>query len=229
MARGAPLKHFGHRMLTDLAAVWTAKVWLSDNGVDTSHVHVVYTDNMGQPAWGPDNFQPILESLGFKSYEPREMLYDTNEHHIRLLMNIREHGFGLPARIPWAPATNRTVVLASRDPEIRKKAGFRASRLLLNEAELLAALRTIPDIHVHQVELGTVPMKEVVLLLEKTSLFLGYVNNNDTRQTPGVQQSKNLNHYANLVVDVDAVLKLVKAMLHVQQAAMMRYSFDENV
>lgn len=30
-------------MLTDLAAVWTAKVWLSDNGVDTSHVHVVYT------------------------------------------------------------------------------------------------------------------------------------------------------------------------------------------
>lgn len=56
-----------------------------------------------------------------------------------------------------------------------------------------------------------------------------YVNNNDTRQTPGVQQSNNLNHYANLVVDVDAVLKLVKAMLHVQQAAMMRYSFDDNV
>ncbi|WIA11933.1 hypothetical protein OEZ85_012015 [Tetradesmus obliquus] len=161
IARGQPLKHFGHRKLTDLAALWTAKVWLSDNGVDTSHVHVVYTDNMGQPAWGLDNFKPILESLGFNSYEPRagpmlcfeevilmphifspkwykapgsnkelymwqapEMLYDTNEHHIKLLMNIREHGFGLPASIPWAPATNRTVVLASRDPEIRKKAGF---------------------------------------------------------------------------------------------------------
>jgi hypothetical protein len=26
---------------------------------------------MGKPAWGPNNFQPILESLGFKSYEPR--------------------------------------------------------------------------------------------------------------------------------------------------------------
>jgi hypothetical protein len=50
-----------------------------------------------------------------------EMLYDTNEHHIKLLMNLREYGFGLPARIPWAPATNRTVVLASRDPDIRKK------------------------------------------------------------------------------------------------------------
>lgn len=35
------------------------------------------------------------------------------------------------------------------------RAGFRASRLLLNEAELLAALRTIPDIHVHQVRSTT--------------------------------------------------------------------------
>ncbi|WIA11932.1 hypothetical protein OEZ85_012014 [Tetradesmus obliquus] len=137
----------------------------------------------------------------------------------------------------------------------------------MNEAELLAALRTIPDIHVQQVELGTLPIKEVVLLLEKTSLFLGYhgagfdnmvflprgaavleilpkgtahsplypslahrtgktftryVNNNDTRQD-------NLGHYARLEVDVDAVLKLVKAMLRVQAAAMMRYSFDDNV
>jgi hypothetical protein len=49
------------------------------------------------------------------------MLYDTNDQHIKLLMNIREHGLGLPARIPFAPATNRTVVLASRDPEIRKR------------------------------------------------------------------------------------------------------------
>ncbi|KAF6252431.1 hypothetical protein COO60DRAFT_1628548 [Scenedesmus sp. NREL 46B-D3] len=176
------------RMLTDLAALWTAKVWLTDNGVDVSHVRVVYADDMGQPAWGPDNFWPILESLGFKSYEPRvghmlcfedvilmphmyspkwykpagtdkvlymwqapEMLYDTDEQHMKLLMNIREHGLGLPARIPFAPAASRTIVLASRDPEIRKKAGFRPSRMLLNEAELLAALRTIPDVHVHQV------------------------------------------------------------------------------
>jgi hypothetical protein len=35
------------------------------------------------------------------------------------------------------------------------RAGFRPSRLLLNEAELVAALRTIPDIHVHQVMLIT--------------------------------------------------------------------------
>jgi hypothetical protein len=49
-----------------------------------------------------------------------------------------------------------------------------------------------------------------------------YVNNNDTRQ------NNNLGHYANLVVDVEAVMKLVKSMLRVQQAAMMCYSFDNN-
>lgn len=50
-----------------------------------------------------------------------------------------------------------------------------------------------------------------------------YVNTNATRQ------NNNLSHYAHLVVDVDAVMKLVKAMLRVQQAAMTRYSFDDNV
>jgi hypothetical protein len=50
-----------------------------------------------------------------------------------------------------------------------------------------------------------------------------YVNDNDARQ------AGRLDHSANLVVDVDAIMKLVKAMLRVQQAAMMRYSFDENV
>jgi hypothetical protein len=38
-----------------------------------------------------------------------------------------------------------------------------------------------------------------------------------------------LDHFADLEVDVAAVMKLVKAMLRVQQAAMMRYSFDSNI
>ena len=50
-------------------------------------------------------------------------------------------------------------------------------------------------------------------------LCFRYVNEDPKRQSSH-------NHYANLNVDVKAVMMLVDAMLRVQQAAMRRYSFD---
>jgi len=70
MARDSPLQHFGHRMLTDLPALFALRTYLVENGVDVRHVRVIFTDDLGLPSWGPDNYKPILQSLGYKSYEP---------------------------------------------------------------------------------------------------------------------------------------------------------------
>lgn len=50
-----------------------------------------------------------------------EMLYDADPFHIGMVGHIRKHGFGLPERLPFAPAFNRTIVLASRNAQIRTK------------------------------------------------------------------------------------------------------------
>jgi hypothetical protein len=68
MARAHHLSHFGHRMLSDLPALFALRLFLMNSGVDTSLVNVVFTDSLGQPAWGPENFKLILQSLGFHSY-----------------------------------------------------------------------------------------------------------------------------------------------------------------
>lgn len=36
-------------------------------------------------------------------------------------------------------------------------------------------------------------------------------------------------HWANLTVDVKAVMKLVESILHTQEATLKRYAFDANV
>eukprot|EP00775_Hariotina_reticulata_P007095 gene7095-7308_t len=163
MARAHHLSHFGHRMLSDLPALFALRIFLISSGVDISLVRVVFTDSLGLPAWGPENFKHILHSLGFSSYhaighqhqgsrraicfdrvlfvpsyfypkwhtrtdgarvnmwQAPEQLYDTDRFHMKMIQHLRSKAFGLPASIPFAPAENRTVVLASRDRGVRAR------------------------------------------------------------------------------------------------------------
>lgn len=50
LERNAPLQHFGHRMLTDLPALWAVRTFLTDHGVDVSNVRVVYTGECSNEA-----------------------------------------------------------------------------------------------------------------------------------------------------------------------------------
>jgi hypothetical protein len=63
------------------------------------------------------------------------------------------------------------------------------------------------------------------------------VNNDVTRQScqrvnkdgKSYKQEKCVDNLADLMVDVDAVLSLVKSVLQVQASAMTRYEFDNSV
>lgn len=51
LARSPDLGHFGHRMLVELPALYALRLHLLASGVDVSHIRVIYTDSLGQPAW----------------------------------------------------------------------------------------------------------------------------------------------------------------------------------
>jgi hypothetical protein len=68
VARTAPLISFGIRMMTDYPALYALKAFLQEHGVDVSMISVFFLDGLGQPAHGPDNFKPVLQSLGYASY-----------------------------------------------------------------------------------------------------------------------------------------------------------------
>jgi hypothetical protein len=54
--------------MADHAAMFALKAFLQEHGVEVSHIGAYFLDGLGQPAHGPANFKPILESLGYASY-----------------------------------------------------------------------------------------------------------------------------------------------------------------
>jgi hypothetical protein len=54
-------------------------------------------------------------------WDAPEQLFDTDPFHIKMIQHLRGAAFGLPAAIPFAPAENRTIVLASRDRGVRAR------------------------------------------------------------------------------------------------------------
>jgi hypothetical protein len=55
-------------MMADYAALFALKTFLQEHGVEVCRIGVYFLDSLGQPAHGPANFEPILESLGYASY-----------------------------------------------------------------------------------------------------------------------------------------------------------------
>jgi len=68
IARPAPLANLDTRMMAEHAAMFALKTFLQEHGVKVSHIGVYFLDGLGQPAHGPANYKPILESLGYASY-----------------------------------------------------------------------------------------------------------------------------------------------------------------
>eukprot|EP00775_Hariotina_reticulata_P012956 gene12956-13085_t len=289
LARVRPLKHFGHRMLADLPALFMLKRFFANQGLDVAHVKVMFTGDLSatlcfqQLVLMPVTFYSKWFNSGqgppVNMWKAPEMLFDMDAVHLDMVGHIRA-SFGLESKLPFAPVGSQThIVVASRNGEIRKRHGLRQQRLLLNEDDLVKALAGLPGV---QIEFSNVSMPETVKLLNTTSVFVGYhgaafdncvflprgayileilprgtthaplyptlahrtgkefvryVNNNVTRQScqrvgkdgKSYKQEMCLDHVADLIVDVGAVLSLVKSVLKVQAAALTLYEFDKYV
>eukprot|EP00775_Hariotina_reticulata_P006096 gene6096-6333_t len=289
LTRVRPLKHFGHRMLADLPALFMLRKFFLDQGLDVAHIKVMFTGDPGatlcfqQLVLMPVTFYSKWFNSGqgpdLNMWGAPEMLFDMDAVHLDMVGHIRA-SLGLESNLPFAPTGNQTrIVVASRDAAARKRHGHRQQRLLLNEGDLVKALSGLPGVQVEQIEFTSLTMPEVVRLLNTTSLFVGYhgaafdncvflprgayileilpqgtthaplyptlahrtgkefvryVNTNVTRQScqrvdkdgKDYQQEKCLDHVADLMIDVGAVLSLVKSVLQVQSSALTLHEFD---
>uniref|UniRef100_A0A383VX01 Glycosyltransferase 61 catalytic domain-containing protein n=1 Tax=Tetradesmus obliquus TaxID=3088 RepID=A0A383VX01_TETOB len=119
------------------------------------------------PKWITQSGRPV------NMWSAPQQLFDADPFHLRMVGEIRA-AMGLSPSLPFASASNRTIVLASADAAARKQAGIATPRTLTNEDELLKALTALPDVTVKQVDLGVLPTDEVVKLLNQTALLMGY-------------------------------------------------------
>lgn len=105
-------------------------------------------------------------------WERPDKLMDADPFLFKIVGDVRKQ-FGLEPELPYAPTNPPKVVLASRNATTRKRLGMHLGRTLENEAELVSGLRAIPSVVVELVEFSEKSLREAILLLGKTSLFLG--------------------------------------------------------
>jgi len=104
--------------------------------------------------------------------EPSHLM-DTNPMYLEMIERVRQY-LGFTPTLPFVDTKKRKIVIASREPELRKKAKLSSKRVLKNENDLVRELRAHVSDNIVQVEFSQLNTQETLKLLEDASIFLGY-------------------------------------------------------